>query len=284
MTSLFGNTFTVVDDGNLVSTGIATDLGNAFGAGDTFTFTVDGLDLSAQWNIGAPPVGDDGSTDPNAIIITHHIDPSGNFVPTGYFTFDPVLNGFNFSDGKGGDSAPLSLHGPAAIHLIGGSATDRAAAELSLAELYGASATAKQLIDTLVAKGTALDLIVANLAGGGPQDGFAWQSTKYIDWDPFVGVTGTNSDGSTYTESPMMLLAHELVHAAYFPDMAYEGESSEPLVMSISNQIATEVNSSLGTHYDPTRETHETGPNGGQFWTTSPTSTTPSIVRGPSHG
>jgi hypothetical protein len=73
-----------------------------------------------------------------------------------------------------------------------------------------------------------------------------------------------------------MLLAHELVHAAHANDSAWQGETSEPSVMPIANQIASERNAAIGSNYDTSRDNHV---RTGLYDTTSPTSTLYSIAR-----
>lgn len=96
---------------------------------------------------------------------------------------------------------------------------------------------------------------------------------KYIIATYYVG---TNSDGSQYTLTPIMALAHELVHAGNAGNPAYQGLSSEPLTMSIANQIAREMNAATGSDYDATRDIHNAT---GRFATDSPKSATFAIAR-----
>jgi hypothetical protein len=176
--------------------------------------------------------------------------------------------------GGGGDSGQAS--GPGAIDLTGdtcpvaqGAATD------SLNSLYQNSPTARALIDAMAARGTDLNLIQANLAGGGPQARFDSFSNQIL-WDPFVYVVGVNTDQSQYVLAPIMVLAHELVHAGHADDPAYQGAGSEALVMQVANQIAAEMNAATGSSYNTTRDSHI---HQDRYWTNSPTSTTFSISR-----
>jgi hypothetical protein len=83
-----------------------------------------------------------------------------------------------------------------------------------------------------------------------------WPAIRQITWDPYLIAEGINSDGSIYKLSPIIALAHELIHAAHPDDPAYQAHDSEPLVRPIENQIAAELNASLGKSYTM-RDTHE---------------------------
>lgn len=124
------------------------------------------------------------------------------------------------------------------------------------------------------ASGTNLNLIAASLVDVGPQASFDAGNNQVL-WDPFVYVEGANSDGYTYKLAPIMVLAHELVHAGNASNPAYQTPSSEALVMQIANQIAKEMNSATGSNYETKRDSHE----GKTYNTTSPTSTIFSISR-----
>ena len=241
---------------------------------ETFLLQMNGFDLLGQWHPGAAP--DSVSADSNSIVIVGHRNEESrvSFGYTGYFSFNPLDSGYDLSGSFAIGNVALS--GPQAAHVTDATPTsiESAAAAFSLDFLYKHSSTAKALIDAIVANGTSLNLISANLAGFGAQDSFDKDNNQIL-WDPFMWITGTNSDGSTYNENPMMLLAHELIHAGHASDPLYQGSASETLVMSIANQIAAEINSSAGTHFDTSRDNHD----GQRNYTTSPTSTLFSIAR-----
>jgi hypothetical protein len=79
---------------------------------NTFSIAIDGISLIADWISGLPsgPV-----VNPGDIVVTG-VRPTGSTVspdpalyqPSGYFTFDALASGFNFSDGFGGMGAPTS--------------------------------------------------------------------------------------------------------------------------------------------------------------------------------
>lgn len=161
------------------------------------------------------------------------------------------------------------------IELFDACPVEQAAANTSLSLLYIHSPTARALIDTMGANGTALNLITASLTGLGAQARFDHINNQ-VTWDPFVYTEGTNIDGSTYTLAPIMVLAHELVHAGHAGDPAYQLDGSETLVMQIANQIAAELNEATGSNYDTTRDSHVRDRLRN---TTSPTSTFFSIAR-----
>lgn len=184
---------------------------------------------------------------------------------------DPYPDGPYWGGGGGGQGT-----GPDGIDLVGRECpVDQAAARSAMDILYNNSPTARAMIDLAAARGVDLHLIMANLTGQGQQNSFNPNSNT-IFWDPFQYAEGTNTDGSTYTLAPIMLLAHEFIHAAYGDDPAYQTAASEPLVMSIANQIAMELNAATGSHYDTTRDSHV---RTGLYTTGSVTSTTPSIAR-----
>ncbi|HEY0012451.1 MAG TPA: hypothetical protein VGB79_06310 [Allosphingosinicella sp.] len=172
-------------------------------------------------------------------------------------------------DGAGG-----GLSDPLLMELQGSSCpVEKAAATDSLQSLYDNSPTARALIEAAVAAGVDLNLFTAHTSGSGAQPRF---KDGVIHWDPFFAISGTNTDGSEYTLTPIMILAHELVHAGNAGNPAYQLNPSEPLVMTIANQIAREMNAATGSNYDTTRDSHE-GPE--RFYTVSSTSETPAIAR-----
>jgi hypothetical protein len=151
----------------------------------------------------------------------------------------------------GGDGPALDLKGRDC-------AAEKSAAQDALNELYRGSATAKGLIDTAKAKYVGLELIKTDVSvvGGTPHNRFDWEFTNNIQWDPFVAIKGVNSNGSTYYVSPIMALAHELVHAAHVNEAEWQGNDSEAKVMVVTNKIAKEVNLSTGSGYDTSRDNH----------------------------
>lgn len=76
--------------------------------------------------------------------------------------------------------------------------------------------------------------------------------SKTVSWDPFVAVGGVNSNGTTYSISPTMALAHELVHWS-IPGAG----DSEATVMRLANEIAREMNAYYGTGtFDTSRDVY----------------------------
>jgi hypothetical protein len=143
--------------------------------------------------------------------------------------------------------------------------------------LYEKSETARGLMDAAIARQVSITIIqiVPDLRIGQANNRFN-PATGEITWDPFVYVRGVNTDGTPYTLTPIELLAHEFVHAAFRENPAYQTPDSEPLVMSIANQIAAELNAAMGTNYSTDRNNHE---RTGQFYSSSVTSADLSIAR-----
>jgi hypothetical protein len=231
---------------------------------NTYLFNVDGNLVAGTMHEGTAP----SSSLPDVLVLGHRSDTNTDV----YLTFDDMGFGYTVDFvGSGGTAAT----GPGAIELIDASDVERTAAEYALALLYKYSPTAHDLIDAIAANGTKLNLITANLTGQGQQDWFN-PTTNQILWDPFEVVQGTNLNGTTYTESPMMLLAHELVHAAHANDPTWQGDTSEPRVMPIANQIASEMNHATNSNYDNSRDNYV---RTGLYDTTSPSSILYSIAR-----
>lgn len=147
-----------------------------------------------------------------------------------------------------GDPAPEDI-----LRIEAGCPVEFAAAQDALETLYGTSRTARDLIDRAIALGINLRLIDIDYSGFGVRDEF---SGTTILWDPFSYVFGKNSDGTEYNISPLMLLAHELVHAGNAGNPAFQGFDSEPSVIPIANQIAREVNAATGLNFNTTRDRH----------------------------
>lgn len=119
------------------------------------------------------------------------------------------------------------------------------------------SPTARALMQAAIASGTKLQLIRASNSGLGRQTEYD-PSANVIYWDPFQGARGFNSDNSLYVLAPIMILAHELVHAGNRHDPRFLHRASEPLVMPIANQIAREMNASPhGSNYATFRDNHD---------------------------
>jgi hypothetical protein len=254
---------TVPFDGSFGSINVFDSLSN------TYIFNVDGNLVAGTMHEGTAPAPD--PTLPDVLVLGHRSDTNTDV----FVTFDDMGMGYTVDFGGSGSSAST---GPGEIDFIDASDAERAAADYALALLYKYSPTAHELIDTIVANGTKLNLITASLGGLGGQDIFSIPQNQIL-WDPFMAVQGRNLDGSLYTESPLMLLAHELVHAGHPSDSAYQGPESETLVMQIANSIAAEMNAATGSNYDTTRDNHDLGSDGHRYNVTSPTSTNYSLVR-----
>lgn len=146
--------------------------------------------------------------------------------------------------------------------------------------LYRYSPTAQALIDAAKARGVTLTLVYTNLAyvAGQPQDRFD-VNFNTITWDPFVWVRGHNSDQSVYELAPIMLLAHELVHAGHGDDPTYQGADSEALVMQIANQIALEVNANAPSAFPDYNTNRDNHVRDTQHYSTDSASTSFTITR-----
>lgn len=140
-------------------------------------------------------------------------------------------------------------------------AVEREAAESALNFLYTHSQTARMMIDTMANQGTRISLFV-EIPGGSEAISYD-PGTNQINWDPFVAFQGTNSDGSGFDLSPLMVLAHELVHASLRGQPLM---NSETHAMQVANQIAQEVNASTGSSFNTNRNTYETS---SQFYVNS---------------
>lgn len=133
---------------------------------------------------------------------------------------------------------------------------DRAAAREALAILAN-SATARELLAAAQSRDVGLELIVGGSRDGGERTRY-YHTSDTITWDPFQSVAGQNFDGSSYELSPVMTLAHELVHAAHdhAPTTQAELIAFEIVAMQVANQIARELNAVLGTSFNTTRDNH----------------------------
>jgi hypothetical protein len=181
--------------------------------------------------------------------------------------YDTGNDSYRYGD-EGGDPQPIPIKGRDC-------AAEKVAAEEALDLLYALSATARALIDSAAGRGVALVLIRSNFIDLGPQATFD-QINNEILWDPFFVIEGVNSDGSAYKLAPIMVLAHELVHAGYASDPMYQGRDSESRVMPIANQIAAELNAATGGRYETRRDNHEST---SRYNSHSATSSEYSIVR-----
>jgi hypothetical protein len=149
----------------------------------------------------------------------------------------------------------------------------KTAAKDSLQSLYDNSPTARALIEAAAANGVNINLIRAALDGSGVQPGF---QAGVIDWDPFQGISGFNTNGTRYELTPIMILAHELVHVGNVGNPAFEGANAELVAISVSNQIASEMNAATGQNYNRNRDLHRADR---AFRTESSTSATPVATR-----
>ncbi len=155
-----------------------------------------------------------------------------------------------------GDPPPT---GPEALPVLGRNCpAELTAAETAKNLLYANSPTARQMMDAAAVHGVYIQVVQIDpaLAGGQPRDRF-YPETGAITWDPFVYARGVNQNGSPWELSPIMLLAHELVHAAHRYNPAYQGEDSEAVVMALANQIAAEMNAAIpNSNYNTNRDNH----------------------------
>jgi hypothetical protein len=195
----------------------------------------------------------------------------------GYSPFDPNQDYWPEPDNTdiGGGSGD-STNGADEIVVTGRDCpVDQEAASDALELLYNNSATARALIDAAGDNGVVINLVLTNPSGFGARPQYD-PMTNMISWDAFQYQEGLNSDGSRWAISPIMILAHELVHAANSGNPAYQGAASEALVISIANQIAREINQATGSNFDTTRDTHSRNYQG---HTNSITGTTFTIQR-----
>lgn len=131
------------------------------------------------------------------------------------------------------------------------------AASEALSELFNGSPTVQRYMELAHSFGVTISLFRSDYTDFGATDEFIANrsgSGGVINWDPFSTGNGRNIVGSFYSESPIMLLAHELVHAG---DTALRGPASENAVIAIVNAIAAEMNMSTGSHYETTRTVHD---------------------------
>jgi hypothetical protein len=121
------------------------------------------------------------------------------------------------------------------------------ATEKSLDFLYNNSPTARVLIDQMAAQGTRID--ARDLPNSDFSDRASY-SNGAIYWDPYQGLTGSNGQGGTFTHAPILVLAHEIVHAALRTDVS---PAAEQKATELTDQIARELNASTGSDFGSQR-------------------------------
>ncbi|WP_448662453.1 hypothetical protein ACG3SL_17575 [Sphingomonas sp. CJ20] len=198
---------------------------------------------------------------------------------TGSWVYQPYGTGGGPSAGMGAP-APGEPNNPPAeppkIKLAGfeNCPVDQKAAQDALSLLYSGSATMRGLMDSAAAKGVGIDMIKYNPSqvGGQSGDRFIWQGDgpHNIEWDPFLAIEGTNSNGSHYSLSPVEALAHEFVHAAHLGEADWQGDASEAKVMALVNAISAELNTNTSSNFNTNRDNHIGNP----FWVSTITQST----------
>jgi hypothetical protein len=175
---------------------------------NTFSIAIDGISLIADWISGLPsgPV-----VNPGDIVVTG-VRPTGSTVspdpalyqPSGYFTFDALASGFNFSDGFGGAAPVLSSRGEPVEPYLHSSAAHMApfaARHLTPGEIAALAGltplTPEQLAQVWIRE------------GGTTSGVAAWT------WEPYLIRMSTPYALVDYSGSPetMGLLVHELYHS-----------------------------------------------------------------------
>lgn len=117
--------------------------------------------------------------------------------------------------------------------------------------LMANSPTARDLINTIRNQGTQIEVMDSRVT---ENSGSYNHIENVIRWDPFLMFDGVNANGSPYTISPIMALAHEIAHASERNNpLGY----SESYAMLTANQIARELNSALNRSYDDSRNEHQ---------------------------
>lgn len=168
--------------------------------------------------------------------------------------------------GGGGSDDP-----PADYLPIGGRQCERdeMSTRVAMGILQATSQTARQLISEAQARGVTITLAAIDPTAAGGQRIEYSQGSNSIIFDPTIYVYGTNHNQTPYELTPIMLLAHELIHAAHGNDPAYQGEASEALVMQISNQIALEINAATPNDFADFNTNRDNHIRDGQGYTTS---------------
>lgn len=126
--------------------------------------------------------------------------------------------------------------------------TARSELNEALDNLAAGSTIAAAMIQAAKESFVRIDLIRTD-ATSGVRDDVYDPNTKTIHWDPFSASSGQNSNGSFYYESPTMALMHEVAHWA-------NPNASEADIMRFTNEIARQMNATLGTNYGTNRDIH----------------------------
>lgn len=143
---------------------------------------------------------------------------------------------------------------------------------------------AEQALNYLEQHSEGARILIALAESGGVQietvinDTYANLASNTVYFDPFMAATGMNSDGSTWFASPVVALAHELVHAVFGDNPAFNVNPAdrEAIAIQIENIILAQLESATGTELGSQRDTH----NGtGTYVTSSPLSVVYSIAR-----
>ena len=130
--------------------------------------------------------------------------------------------------------------------------------------LYGGSSAARGVLDQAFTNNTSVNIIRIDTGDGGNADEYN-PGNKAISWDPFSYASASNWSGS-----PIIALAHEMIHASN-PSMP---DSS---VFALENTIASQLNASFGLSLNTNRTSEQADSYNN---TDSITSTTVSIQRG----
>jgi len=133
-----------------------------------------------------------------------------------------------------------------AFNVGGGCNTSQGELSEALYNLSTGSAAARAIVDAARESSLTINLIREDTTSD--RDGYS-TNTHILSWDAFSATYGQNYDGSAYTESPTMSLAHELVHWAN-PNL------TEVEVIAVTNEIAKQMNQSFGTDYETHRDNH----------------------------
>lgn len=135
---------------------------------------------------------------------------------------------------------------PDDFDVIDGCTTMRNELNEALNNLQAGSSAAAAII--AAARQSGLDIKLIREDTTSARDSYN-SSTGVLSWDPFSAAYGQNYNGSTYTLTPTMSLAHELIHWAN-PNL------TEIEVIAVSNEIAKQMNQTFGTTYDTSRDRH----------------------------
>lgn len=125
--------------------------------------------------------------------------------------------------------------------------------ESALATLMLASPTFRAVMANLQADGLRWDLRLVNDG----VDGTTLPDTT-IKWDPFSSIYVHNGQGQVVgSQSAMVGLAHEILHAAYWND--YAGAPEVQAVMTAENAIIAELNAYAPSRHESQRLNHQDG-------------------------